>query len=405
MNALLFKISCFFYVFIYSCYLINICLSTKCDTSNQCLITDNYDESHEKEKYSYIRNSFEWSDLLTVVKKAQENYVPPKSKSCDCFLNQIKKDLKKWRSNGITFDMIETSKKFGVHYQIINHRLYREKNCKFPARCEGIEHFILQIINKLPDLELIINVNDWPQTMLHHTLPIFSFSKDDSLNGDILYPAWSFWCGGPVIEQHPTGIGRFDILRNQISEIEIKWKDKIDKVFFRGSRTSQERDWLIILSKSHPHILDAKYTKNQAWKSPQDTLGMDPAPVVSFADHCKYKYLINTRGVAASFRYKHLFLCRSLVFNIESNWIEFFYSELKPWVHYVPVTSENFVQRLSFLRSNENIAQKIALNGFNFIWNHIDLKSVECYWLNLLKEYHSLLKYKPKKLSSLVEIK
>ena len=179
MNALLFKISCFFYVFIYSCYLINICLSTKCDTSNQCLITDNYDESHEKEKYSYIRNSFEWSDLLTVVKKAQENYVPPKSKSCDCFLNQIKKDLKKWRSNGITFDMIETSKKFGVHYQIINHRLYREKNCKFPARCEGIEHFILQIINKLPDLELIINVNDWPQTMLHHTLPIFSFSKDD----------------------------------------------------------------------------------------------------------------------------------------------------------------------------------------------------------------------------------
>ena len=33
-------------------------------------------------------------------------------------------------------------------------------------------------------------------------------------------------------------------------------------------------------------------------------------------EHCRYRYLLNARGVAASFRYKHLFLCNSLVFNV-----------------------------------------------------------------------------------------
>jgi len=45
------------------------------------------------------------------------------------------------------------------------------------------------------------------------------------------------------------------------------WKDKIPKAFFRGSRTSHERDPLIYVSRSSPHLVDAQYTKNQAWKS------------------------------------------------------------------------------------------------------------------------------------------
>lgn len=45
------------------------------------------------------------------------------------------------------------------------------------------------------------------------------------------------------------------------------WKDKIPKGFFRGSRTSTERDPLVLLSRENPNLVDAKYTKNQAWKS------------------------------------------------------------------------------------------------------------------------------------------
>ena len=45
------------------------------------------------------------------------------------------------------------------------------------------------------------------------------------------------------------------------------WDKKLNKGFFRGSRTSDERDPLIRLSRREPDLVDAEYTKNQAWKS------------------------------------------------------------------------------------------------------------------------------------------
>lgn len=84
-----------------------------------------------------------------------------------------------------------------------------------------------------------------------------------------MYPAWSFWAGGPAIKLYPKGIGRWDKLRTLlIKTAEIwPWQKKKSKAFFRGSRTSNERDNLIYLSRESPNLIDAAYTKNQAWKS------------------------------------------------------------------------------------------------------------------------------------------
>ena len=55
---------------------------------------------------------------------------------------------------------------------------------------------------------------------------------------------------------------------------------------------------------------------------------------------CFNRYLFNFRGVAASFRFKHLFLCESLVYHVGDEWLEFFYPAMKPWVHYIPVKQD-----------------------------------------------------------------
>lgn len=67
----------------------------------------------------------------------------------------------------------------GTRYQIINHRLYRDVDCMFPARCAGAEHFIIPLLPELPDMELVINMRDWPQISKHFgpPKPVFSFSK------------------------------------------------------------------------------------------------------------------------------------------------------------------------------------------------------------------------------------
>jgi protein glucosyltransferase len=141
--------------------------------------------------------------------------------------------------------------------------------------------------------------------------------------------------------------------------------------------------------------VNAAYTKNQAWKSDKDTLGAPAADVVTLEDHCQYRYLFNFRGVAASFRLKHLFLCKSLVFHVGDEWEEFFYPALRPWIHYVPVPVDlgNIEELLEFVRENDEVAHDIAERGHDLIWAHLTMETVECYWSELLKEYAALLNW------------
>ena len=177
------------------------------------------------------------------------------------------------------------------------------------------------------------------------------------------------------------------------------WVKKEGKAFFRGSRTSSERDNIVLLSRTKPELIDAAYTKNQAWKSKADTLGQDPAPEVTLEEHCHFKYLFNFRGVAASFRFKHLFLCGSLVLHVGSDWNEFFYSALKPWIHYIPVksgaTQDEIQDLMEFLKEHDDISEKIAIAGQSFVRNHLRMKDVENYWIELLTKYAAKLTFQP----------
>ncbi|XP_072318082.1 protein O-glucosyltransferase 1 [Eucyclogobius newberryi] len=344
-----------------------------------------------------------WSVITDNIANSIKVHTPCNPDNCGCHASVLQDDLRPFKA-GISEDFMTSTVKKGVgtHYQIIGHKLYREHNCMFPARCSGVEHFILEVIDGLPDLEMVVNVRDYPQVpnWVQPTLPVFSFSKTTDYH-DIMYPAWTFWEGGPAVWPiYPTGLGRWDLMRDDLkkSATQWPWEKKESRGFFRGSRTSPERDPLILLSRESPELVDAEYTKNQAWKSEKDTLGKPPAKEIPLVDHCKYKYLFNFRGVAASFRFKHLFLCGSLVFHVGDEWQEFFYPQLKPWIHYIPVKQDlsDVEELLQFAKENDAIAQDIASRGRQFILDHLKMKDISCYWEQLLTEYSKLLTYKPK---------
>eukprot|EP00795_Rhopilema_esculentum_P002107 gene2107-17685_t len=354
-----------------------------------------------------------WKEYIAKIEKAVAGYKDCPNVKIGCYKNQIEADFKIWEDKGgiEKSDLDKAIKrKLGEHYQIINHRLYRQENCIFSFRCSGNEHFILKVIKKLPDMELVINSHDWPKVpYFDETMPVLSFSKTPN-ERDIMYPAWTFWEGGPAVWPiYPTGLGRWDIQIDKISQAarEWPWEKKENKAFFRGSRTSSERDPLIILSRKHPDLADAQYTKNQAWKSDADTLYEPPAKEIPLEEHCKYKYLFNFRGVAASFRFKHLFLCDSVVFHVGDEWKEFFYPAMKPWVHFIPVDTDlsNVSDLIEFARANDDMVREIAKRGREFILSHLRMKDIQEYWKQLLKRYAKLMKWKPKRNKKLIEIK
>lgn len=363
-----------------------------------------------------------WPHYIDLIRKAHQSpEVDNSNDTCQLFRPLVDQDVgyfvKMFGENYLTKDIVEkmVNVKRGVHYQFVDHRLYRDKECMFPSRCQGIEHFLLQIINQLPNMDLVINVRDYPQVgnyfKIDQQFPILSFSKDVATYADLIYPAWTFWSGGPALDLYPTGIGRWDLMRKSLikKQAEIPWNQKKKIAFFRGSRTSSARDPIILLSRSRPDLINAKYTKNQAWRSKADTLGDEPASTVSFEDHCQYRYLFNAQGVAASFRLKHLFLCGSLVLNIDSNWIEFFYPLMKPWFHYIPVEAnfQNAAELLEFIKESDHVVEQIARRGFEFIKQHLTMSSVKCYWQHLLQSYSDrLVSYRPSRVDKdLIEIR
>ncbi|XP_040980673.1 protein O-glucosyltransferase 1 isoform X2 [Aquila chrysaetos chrysaetos] len=296
-----------------------------------------------------------WKTITDQIKKAVEVYKPCVKANCSCYQSVWKQDLAPFRG-GVSKEIISdvVSRKLGTHYQIIKNKLYREQDCLFPARCSGVEHFLLGIINRLPDMEMVINVRDYPQVpkWMKPIIPVFSFSKTPEYN-DIMYPAWTFWEGGPAVWPiYPTGLGRWDLMREDLRRSAEKWPwmKKISKGYFRGSRTSPERDPLILLSREAPELVDAEYTKNQAWKSEKDTLGKPPAKEIPLVDHCKYKEL------------------------------------------------------LQFVKENDAIAQDISERGRQFITEHLQMEDVSCYWEHLLSEYSQALTYKVKRRKSYSEI-
>jgi len=409
-------------LFISLIFIAHMCVLGIKEELEQCTLSDNNsktskcqdkielaNEQHEKQKYLDPK----WQPYLNVISRSEQEYISCSDPdvvitSADCTAchdDVIKQDLAPFlAAGGISQEMMKEAAETNriTKYQVIDHKLYRSENCMFPFRCKGIEHFLNELLPELPDTEFYLNTRDWPMAsryFMKEPVPVFSFSKTSEY-WDIMYPAWTFWEGGPALEIYPTGLGRWDNFVQSLTAEATKypWTSKLEKGFFRGSRTSAERDPLVLLSRAEPSILDAEYTKNQAWKSDKDTLGAKPATEVRLEEHCRYKYLFNYRGVAASFRFKHLFLCGSLVLHVGDEWQEFFYPALKPWYHYIPLptsASQAQIQEiLQFARENDHVVKKIAERGFNFILNHLKFIDITCYWRKLLKEYTNLLKYK-----------
>lgn len=77
-----------------------------------------------------------WQKYINLIEKAMSSYEECESSNCSCYKNRLELDLEPWKLGGITKDMIQKASKIErmSHYQIIDHKLYRDDDPMFPAR-------------------------------------------------------------------------------------------------------------------------------------------------------------------------------------------------------------------------------------------------------------------------------
>jgi protein glucosyltransferase len=135
-------------------------------------------------------------------------------------------------------------------------------------------------------------------------------------------------------------------------------------------------------------------------------LGLEVAEPVPPRDHCAYRYLLNVDGISSTHRLCMMMACGGLVLYVRPGWTEFYYPKLVPWKHYVPLpldTGEG-QRTLDFLMKDDALAQRIARQGREFIERHLTLDDVRQYWLDVLREYAALQRFRPQRADGFVAV-
>lgn len=320
--------------------------------------------------------------------------------------------LAPWRQRGIRREDLErTAAKVGVpiiHYQILDGRLYRAPICSPARRCPGFEHFLVKLAPLVPDVDFYLNPNDMPNTSAGDPLPLFSFSKLPRTHGDILYPVWAFWHDDPWLGVVPHW--RWDEMSRELLAAgdAVPWEKKKPVVFFRGGLTSPKREPYTLYAKTHPEQWDVRFTPHPSPKfmARIAELGLDTAAPVAPRDHCGYRYLLSVDGISSTHRLRMMMACGGLLLYVQPEWMEFYYYRLVPWKHFVPLPLDPAEgQRvLDHLIAHDDLTRRIAANGRDFVEKELTLDEVDRYWLDLLREYAALQRFKPQRAEGFVAV-
>lgn len=273
------------------------------------------------------------------------------------------------------------------HYAVVKNQVYRKCYGQHVGFNMFMDQILLSLARKvtLPDVEMLVNLGDWPLERKDYwgkPVPFFSWCGSNS-TWDIVMPTYD------LTESSLEMMGRvtLDVLSVQ-GHGGPAWKDKEPTGFWRGRDSRQERLDLVALSRRYPDQLNASLTNFFFFRDKMAEYGPQ-ASHISFFDFFKHKYQINVDGTVAAYRLPYLLAGSSLVLKQDSEYYEHFYPRLVAMEHFVPFQRDlnDLMQKLSWARKNDERVQRIVRSAQQFVLDHLLPHHILCYYAQLLQEY------------------
>ena len=112
----------------------------------------------------------------------------------------------------------------------------------------------------------------------------------------------------------------------------------------------------------------------------------------------RFKYIVNVDGHCAALRMRELLASDSVVLWVEFNEVEWYYSLLQPFVHYIPVRYfphmddplSDIVTKIEWANANPSEMARIIQNAHRFALQHFSEHGMTCYSVQLVNEYAAL---------------
>ena len=210
--------------------------------------------------------------------------------------------------------------------------------------------------------------------------------KDNSL--DIAIPSADEW----------KDIKKYKNIKN------VKWKYRKQVAFFRGSSTgcginlktnkrlnladisfqwSKSKDNKNLLDVALSHIASKVKIYNQFIGTiDQNKYNYLIGSFINSDEQLKYKYIFNIEGNAQAYRYATEFRKKAVILNVESDYHMWFEPLLKDGKHIIIIKGDysNLLEKLQYLKENDDKAEKIAKSGYKFSKKYINEYAISTFW-------------------------
>ncbi len=239
---------------------------------------------------------------------------------------------------------------------------------------------------KVPDVTFLFSSHDSYDS---NEFPVLTFSKK-KFSKNLLMPDFEAMEGYGNIRSHVQESVRL-----------YPWNAKTDKLFWRGATTGGvyttgnyalfPRSLAVTYSLNRPDLIDARFTNVV-----QDTPGVSEllcqknmmGDFVSIGKSLKYKYLVDIDGNANTYsRCFWILLSNSVLFKVDSEFVQWYYSLLQESHNYVGLRSDlsDLELKLNWMRQNDGLAEQIAANGTHIAEHHLSHEAVFAYFYTFLK--------------------
>ena len=227
------------------------------------------------------------------------------------------------------------------------------------------------------NFSVVINTSDYAEDNTPH----FAYAKSEDQTNVILIPDF-------IMDSWPVcGIDDYTATVNAMVE-QSKGKIAYDKLFWIGNITTHKsRVTLCELAQIDNRIetiaMDWQHNEFKVLKKQPSTT------FISLPEHCRYKYLIDIQGCGYSGRTKILLFSGRPLFLVDRQWHEYFYKDIKPYTHYIPVKKDlsDLIEKLDWADNHQEEALKIAKNAQDYAINNLTRGKAVEYLANVLVEY------------------
>lgn len=163
----------------------------------------------------------------------------------------------------------------------------------------------------------------------------------------------------------------------------LDYEDSISKIIQAGKELpmTNKLGWIGSIIKGwHPRSFLLDKSKNECsnyldireinWnRVDPKNLHSNTKDYLSITDQIKlWRFLIDVEGVGWSARTKLFFWSNRVLFIVDRNFKEYWWEDLKPWYHYVPVKNDlsDLKKNIEIILNNDNLEKEIITNARNF---------------------------------------